>query len=74
MERSANVRSSLPTLPHTYSHNFEGGVTLTCYLSLQQIMDAVRDYNLGLDLRTAAYVCALAKIYTVYKEAGITFS
>ena len=37
-------------------------------------MEAVRDYNLGLDLRTAAYVCALEKIYTVYREAGITFS
>ena len=37
-------------------------------------MNVVRDYNLGLDLRTAAYVCALTKIYTVYQEAGITFS
>ena len=41
---------------------------------LQQIMKAVREYNLGLDLRTAAYVCALEKIYTVYLSAGITFS
>ncbi len=40
----------------------------------QQIMRAVREYNLGLDLRTAAYVCALEKIYQVYLEAGITFS
>ncbi len=39
---------------------------------LQQIMRAVREYNLGLDLRTAAYVCALQKIYTVYLAAGIT--
>ena len=43
-------------------------------LVLQQIMKAVREYNLGLDLRTAAYVCALEKIYTVYLSAGITFS
>ena len=41
---------------------------------LQQIMKAVTNYNLGLDLRTAAYICALEKIYTVYQEAGITFS
>ena len=46
-----------------------------CYKQyLQQIMKAVREYNLGLDLRTAAYVCALEKIYTVYLSAGITFS
>lgn len=43
-------------------------------LYMQQIMRAVREYNLGLDLRTAAYVCALEKIYTVYLAAGITFS
>ena len=37
-------------------------------------MNAVRKYNLGLDLRTAAYVCSLQKIYEVYRCAGITFS
>ncbi len=41
---------------------------------MQQIMATVREHNLGLDLRTAAYVCALRKIYTVYESAGITFS
>ena len=37
----------------------------------QQIMKTAQEYNLGLDLRTAAYICVLTKIYTVYKEAGI---
>ena len=37
-------------------------------------MKALDRYNLGLDLRTAAYVCALEKIYEVYRQAGITFS
>ena len=37
-------------------------------------MNAVREFDLGLDLRTAAYACALQKIYTVYLAAGITFS
>jgi glutamate dehydrogenase (NAD(P)+) len=50
------------------------GLEFTMERSATQIMEAVRDYNLGLDLRTAAYVCALRKIYTVYREAGITFS
>ncbi|CAI8003235.1 Glutamate dehydrogenase, mitochondrial [Geodia barretti] len=50
------------------------GLEFTMERSATQIMEAVRDYNLGLDLRTAAYVCALRKIYNVYREAGITFS
>ena len=39
----------------------------------QQIMRAVKEYDLGLDVRTAAYICALQKIYNVYIAAGITF-
>lgn len=41
-------------------------------LLLQQIMKTVTDYELGLDLRTAAYICALVKIYNIYQEAGVT--
>lgn len=64
MERSATVSHHLTA----------SSIACECSFSVQQIMNAVRDYNLGLDLRTAAYVCALRKIYTVYREAGITFS
>jgi len=36
----------------------------------KQIMDSAEKYNLGIDLRTAAYMSSLEKVYKVYEEAG----
>ena len=41
---------------------------------LQQIVNTTRTYGLGLDIRTAAYVNAIEKVFKVYNEAGFTFT
>jgi uncharacterized membrane protein len=41
--------------------------------SSQAIMKTAMKFNLGLDLRTAAYVNSIEKIFTTYKEAGLAF-
>ncbi|MEQ2181549.1 hypothetical protein GOODEAATRI_012750, partial [Goodea atripinnis] len=40
----------------------------------QQIMRTANRYNLGLDLRTAAYVNAIEKIFKVYSDSGLIFT
>ncbi|KAH0629911.1 hypothetical protein JD844_012394 [Phrynosoma platyrhinos] len=38
-----------------------------------QIMATATRYNLGLDQRTAAYVCAIEKVFKVYSESSFTY-
>lgn len=49
------------------------GLEQTMEKSARAIMETAQRSNLGLDIRTAAYVTALEKIYHVYATAGITF-
>lgn len=39
-----------------------------------EIMECANEYDLGLDLRTAAYISSVSKIFNCYKEAGLSFT
>lgn len=50
------------------------GLEYTMERSAKRIMNVAESYNLGLDIRTAAYISAIEKIFNVYLEAGILFT
>nr|XP_020646617.1 glutamate dehydrogenase, mitochondrial-like isoform X1 [Pogona vitticeps] len=49
------------------------GLAFTMERSARQIMGTATRYNLGLDQRTAAYVCAIEKVFKVYSESSFTY-
>merc|ERR1719394_2234782 len=48
------------------------GLGYTMKRSGGRIMESAEQFNLGLDIRTAAYINSLSKVYQVYNEAGFS--
>jgi glutamate dehydrogenase (NAD(P)+) len=49
------------------------GLAYTMERSARQIRATADKYDLGIDLRTAAYINAIEKVFNVYQVAGMTF-
>merc|ERR1719336_3286589 len=50
------------------------GLDYSMERTAKSIMKTVDKYDLGLDLRTAAYINSVTKIFTTYKTAGMTYN
>ena len=48
---------------------WEGWVIID-YESYSMTHTLIKEFDLGLDIRTAAYISSLQKVYQVYREAG----
>jgi len=50
------------------------GLDYSMERTAKKMMETAIKMNLGLDIRTAAYVNSITKIFTTYRDAGLTFN
>jgi len=48
----------------------QSGLSYTMARSAKNIIKTAQEYDLGLDIRTAAYISAVEKVFKVHVEAG----
>jgi len=81
--RFGKVGGGIPVLPND---NFAGrmagasekdivhsGLDYSMERTAKNIMVTANELNLGIDLRTAAYINSITKIFTTYRDAGVAF-
>merc|ERR550517_1602072 len=81
--RFGKVGGGIPVLPNqNFDSRMSGasekdivhsGLDYSMERTAKNIMNTAREMNLGIDLRTAAYINSISKIFTTYRDAGISF-
>jgi glutamate dehydrogenase (NAD(P)+) len=81
--RFGSVGGAIPVTPSTkFDERMSGasekdivhsGLDYSMERTARAIMNTSIEYDLGLDLRTAAYINSVSKIFKTYRDAGLTF-
>ena len=82
--RFGKVGGAIPVTPSTEFNSrmagasekdiVQSGLDYSMERTARSIMDTAMAYDLGLDLRTAAYINSVSKIFKTYRDAGLTFN
>ncbi len=83
-QRFGRVGGPIPVTPSTEFENrmsgasekdiVHSGLDYSMERTARSIMDTAIKHDLGVDLRTAAYINSIWKIFRTYRDAGLTFN